>query len=392
MVKRSIAPLTSLRFFAAGAIVLHHLQGISGIPRASFPLGLAVSFFYLLSGFILCYVYSDLDDGPKARRFYLARFARIWPLHVATLLFAALVLVPGYTDRSLGAFIANALLVQSWWPSLSSVLSYNHVAWSISDEAFFYLLFPLVMVTKRWFSKIFAGYFVFTILLLVAGGKVAVNAVHETTIPTWYTFVQMGPPIRFFEFLCGVGLGFVYVRHKHIRLPVWAWTAFEVLALGAVFVYVKTMTQVMSHLTPVLGPITSHWYVRSGGFASFALVVLCFAYRGGVLSRVLAWSPLVLLGEISFSTYMIHQLMIRFWYQSGWLNVPSSLALTGLLAAIYGGSYVSWRYLEIPFQRLILRRFKPAIAANPSAVTAHPPSALSFRPPQHSKRSSQRPK
>lgn len=55
--------LTSLRFFAAGAIVLHHISGTMGIPRIEgYNLAQGVSFFFVLSGFILLYVYPHLES------------------------------------------------------------------------------------------------------------------------------------------------------------------------------------------------------------------------------------------------------------------------------------------------------------------------------------------
>jgi peptidoglycan/LPS O-acetylase OafA/YrhL len=83
--------LTSLRFFAAAMIVVGHGAGEFGFQLdadALFALNTGVSFFFVLSGFILYYNYPVLPDRAAVSRFYLARFARIWPLH-----FFALVLV-----------------------------------------------------------------------------------------------------------------------------------------------------------------------------------------------------------------------------------------------------------------------------------------------------------
>ena len=78
-----LEPLTSLRFFAAAAIVLHHTQEV-WVPTGfwlPFLLDQAVAFFFVLSGFILTYVHPALPTRAERRRFWLARFARIWPAH-----------------------------------------------------------------------------------------------------------------------------------------------------------------------------------------------------------------------------------------------------------------------------------------------------------------------
>lgn len=65
--KQDLPALTGLRFFAAIAIVLHHMRGTFGFPSdflTQFPLGNGVSFFYVLSGFILTYVYRERNEHP----------------------------------------------------------------------------------------------------------------------------------------------------------------------------------------------------------------------------------------------------------------------------------------------------------------------------------------
>src|SRR5690606_23572241 len=93
MMRSRIEALTGLRFFAAAAIVLHHLQGLPSFPDilgGAIP-AQGVSVFFVLSGFILTLVHPALDEPGQTRKFYLARFARVWPAHIAVL--AAVLLV-----------------------------------------------------------------------------------------------------------------------------------------------------------------------------------------------------------------------------------------------------------------------------------------------------------
>ena len=92
-----IDALTSLRFFAVTLIVLHHSIGHFDIFRETlgpFALDHAVSYFFILSGFVMVYVYGDLQGRVACQRFFIARFARIWPAHVITGLFFLLVVLP----------------------------------------------------------------------------------------------------------------------------------------------------------------------------------------------------------------------------------------------------------------------------------------------------------
>ena len=90
---RRLDALTGLRFLAAAAVVVFHARvdvpGQMGIPpdfAADVPLAsAAVAFFFVLSGFILAYVYPRLESPAACGRFLLARFARLWPAHLVGL-------------------------------------------------------------------------------------------------------------------------------------------------------------------------------------------------------------------------------------------------------------------------------------------------------------------
>ncbi|MDC7684753.1 acyltransferase [Asticcacaulis sp. BYS171W] len=155
-----IKPLTSLRFFAAVWVILFSywpaLQG--AIPLGIIDKGyLGVDLFFVLSGFILSHVYlGSLGDGRfQYGPFIVNRLARIYPLHIATLLFAILLwaaaTVKGMSvDKNLvnwEALPAHLFLVQAW--GLAPEAAFNHPSWSISAEWFAYLLFP-VFGTVAW--------------------------------------------------------------------------------------------------------------------------------------------------------------------------------------------------------------------------------------------------
>src|SRR6266576_619369 len=82
---RNIRSLTALRFFAAAMIVVFHSNGTFWTARDVVWLSQGVTFFFVLSGFILAYVYPRLDDATAVRRFLILRIARIWPGHLAAI-------------------------------------------------------------------------------------------------------------------------------------------------------------------------------------------------------------------------------------------------------------------------------------------------------------------
>jgi len=156
----SLPALTGIRFFAAFYVVLtHSLPWIKN--RVSLPLPianffsngyLAVCLFFLLSGFILSYTYSGLAPGVQNyAKFWEARFARIYPVYLFSLLLA---LPFQFHTLTLKSTVAVLLMVQAWnplHPEMSG--AWNYPAWSLSVEAFFYLCFPFIQMRIASMSR-----------------------------------------------------------------------------------------------------------------------------------------------------------------------------------------------------------------------------------------------
>jgi peptidoglycan/LPS O-acetylase OafA/YrhL len=161
-----IKPLTSLRFFAAAWVVLFHYWPHLAAAGAAPPLVakgyLGVECFFILSGFILCHVYLPSFEAGRFRYgdFIRARIARIYPLHLATLVamgaMAAGALAVGLSVDpnvlSWPSLPANLALLQAW--GLAPVAGWNHPSWSISAEWLAYLTFPAfamaAIAARRW--------------------------------------------------------------------------------------------------------------------------------------------------------------------------------------------------------------------------------------------------
>lgn len=148
-----IKPLTALRFFAAFWVVMFHYWpnlDVGFTPAVATKGYLGVEAFFVLSGFILCHVYlSGFGEGRfRYGDFLWNRLARVYPLHLATLvgvgLMAGAATVAGMAiDANIlawKALPANLLLVHAW--GFAPVSGWNHASWSISAEWFAYLTFP----------------------------------------------------------------------------------------------------------------------------------------------------------------------------------------------------------------------------------------------------------
>jgi peptidoglycan/LPS O-acetylase OafA/YrhL len=137
-----------------------------------------------------------------------------------------------------------------------------------------------------------------------------------------------------------------------------AWTCIEVLAVFAIAVMLVPLPIGPSPVVEaVLGRLGWPWLFSARNAPFAALVILCFAYQGGLVSRLLGWRLLVFPGEISFTTYMIHHLIMRFWILEGWTAWTSPwnpIGLALILLTIYVASYLIWRFFERPMRRLLL--------------------------------------
>lgn len=335
--------LTSLRFFAAASIVALH-TGISADSR----LGLGVGFFFVLSGFILTYVYRDFT-GHSISAFYLSRFARLWPVHAVTFLFAAIVLQPNALTNPIYLMTAplNLLLLQAWFPIQGLVFSWNGPSWSISAELWFYILLPFLAASRRLW--------IWGLALCAIAAVIVLTFPPRPPGPFTFSYVHaimQHPAVRVVEFLAGVTAGRAY--NAGLRLK--GGTLLELAAIALAVIYVVTSPLVQNSLSVAGFTKAAIWYDQSGGFAVFAFAIFVFAQNTGIVSRLLAWPVLVKLGEISFSTYMLHMLIIRFnmkyqiFYFMGW-NLKTAV----LIVIIYAGSYLLWEYVEKPARKSIIR-------------------------------------
>jgi peptidoglycan/LPS O-acetylase OafA/YrhL len=365
--------LTSLRFFAALAIVIEHSRGAftSTAWIGNFPFDYGVSFFFVLSGFILTCVYHNKMDSPRAvALFYVARVARIWPLHIATMLLFILLLpagawlVGGSGPDSVRVVLANIFLVQSWVPSVRYFFSLNAVSWSISTEMFFYLMFPVLR--HRWAES---WHWKTLLILLVLGAILTIATARgipdvdfsNPDAPSSSGIGYIWPFVRIIEFVLGMMAGSVYLStNSRWTKNFAAWTAIELAAMLSVW-WFKSLTNDLPSRLAGHSVSYSAWGVfvaHCGASIGFAIVVLALAFQRGIIAKALNWHPLVILGNASFALYLVHQLLLGFVYthRAGLLvNVPDLAQCVGYWAIAFAMAFLLWHFVEEPAREAIKR-------------------------------------
>ena len=376
----NIPPLTSLRFFAAAMIVIQHLRGFWGIPShfADVNFGQGVSFFFVLSGFILAYVYPKLPTRQLRARFFLARFARVWPGHMAALVLAFIVLTSHASSRS-PAWVAflNVAMLHSWVPVRAVFGSFNSVSWSISTEFSFYLIFPLLIhnFARNWFWKLaLAAACVVGLTWLCEAFGLPPTASGDWELST-EDMMREFPPARLLEFVLGMvtALGFQHIRGRlHISRALG--TLLEVAVLGLLVVNALRGMGIVSGLRTGgwINPGIGFWLVHGGVCcASFMLVIVVFACESGWISRLLSRPAFVLLGEISFAIYLLHRIPIAYVSTrvQEFDGFPDWLQLGVYLTLLLASSHAIWTAIERPLRARIVAIW-PDPAAPPSGGDA----------------------
>lgn len=372
MSKSKIDSLTSLRFFAAAAIVVYHASGHFGIPVDNlkpFILDQGVSFFFVLSGFILTMVYGEklktksADRSKSVGSFIVARIARIWPLHLATLLIFAL-LLPGHFWASFTPihFLTSFFLLQSWIPVNAFNFAFNGVSWSLSAELFFYLVFPLLVINyeRNWLRNLALSFIPIPVFAFLANYYQLPYQPSETV--GFHGLLYVSPFARVFEFALGIA-AFAWAGKAAGRLAkanLLTGTVIEafVLALTYFITYKSEKLSIFLSRLSHLGEPAHTWLSHGGTVAlSFALLILVFSFSRGLFSRLLSMRALVYLGEISFSIYLVHRLLLHYYYDH-FATIGGAGAIALYWAVLIASSHLLYELVECPCRTFVTTCYK----------------------------------
>lgn len=318
--------LTSLRFFAALAVFLYHVPAFFAVDARSYlggiPLASTVSFFFVLSGFVLSYSYGGtIHTLGGAASLFAQRFFRLWPLHVACAIGALLLLPISYAQQFTNMYLYLSLQ-HAWIPKYSTAFYWNAVSWSISVELFLYAVFCLLMLARPSNARIIlaiAPVFLIASLWAASAGLMPMRSDPELQFQdevTINSFFHFFPPIRITEFFAGVVLHRIYDRFPLPARYVFPAQCGSLLLLSGGMMFERTAhVWLYAYL-----PHHAFAYIGHAGlFPIYALLIYAFAHQSGLLSSAVSWRPFVFLGEISFAFYMSHQLILR-WLHSTQIN------------------------------------------------------------------------
>ena len=340
-----IDTLTSLRLIFALMVFASHLCMINEAAFSEHTLKegyVGVSFFFILSGFIIAHNYTaKLADGTcSKKRFWVARFARIYPLHLLTL---AITLIAGSTlttfePLSWAHLLTSATLTNAFIPRSDFFFALNSPAWSLCCEQLFYILFPIGISLAKSPKKL-------AIVALVAVATVLIGnefTPAEYTKGVWYT----NPITRLPDFVVGVLLWHIYQRIKGLNISRQAASLMELCAILlfiAFYIFAEGVPKAYRYTFYYWIPVTA--------------IVLSFALQKGILSGLLRRKIFITGGEISYGIYLMQVLVIKA-FNKYFTGIPPYVAAISVLLVIITTSYLSYRYFEKPMNRYVKKCFK----------------------------------
>ncbi|HET6873881.1 MAG TPA: glycosyltransferase [Acidimicrobiales bacterium] len=350
-----LASLTSLRAIAAIFVFgRHSADFIFRSPNfwLTRPGAVGVSFFFILSGFVLAWS-SRPGDSPK--QFWRRRAARIYPAYILVLCVAQGSEVLRHKVTIL-AFLANATLIQSWFPTSSVYFASDMGAWSLGCEAFFYLLFPLVLprlvrlpARRRW--QVAGAAAVFEVVMALATH----SSEQASGVALWLVYVL--PITRFGEFVIGMTLALAV--KEGFRLPV---------SMRSALVIAGT-----AYLVACFVPVYLMWVVVT--LVPFAILIAVAAVtdRDGRTPRLLRSAWMVRLGHWSYAFYLVHIMVVTIFAHLIGANPGAgreiAATLMALVVATAAAGFVH-TYVEAPLER----RFRGEREVRRSAEGADPSS------------------
>jgi len=338
-----------------------------------------VPLFYVLSGFVLAYTYANTAkrEDFTPRSFLSARFARIYPAYALSLLLSVPMLLAAFGDKPTGSDLVRRLiahttvllLVQSWF--VRTAYLWNYPAWSLSTEVGFYAAFPFLhrplIRLSRW-SLLCVGAGLWFGGISVSALYMILNPDRYTHFPTlafmqerslqthsWMAILVFNPIFRLPEFL----LGFIAGRLFALRAP-----AAKSLPSAVVWSAVAAI-MVLIIISPRLPYL---WITTSLLAPLWALLMYGLASGASLLSRILSHSVAVLLGECSYSIYILQAPV--FWIASRIAASrgigSSSLLVVFEMILITAVSIASLFLVERPARRWL------RAAIGPSGVKSRP--------------------
>ncbi|MFN0106119.1 MAG: acyltransferase family protein [Bryobacteraceae bacterium] len=378
-----LSPLDGLRGLASLIIVILHYRNLNDKWNETiintnpfwdqlilvYKFGwMGVEFFFVLSGFIFYWKYGEMisEKAITLTNFAILRLSRLYPLHVATLFLTAFLQYLVWSKSSTTFVYGNNdiyhLLLQLTFLNYGWVEfghSFNAPAWSIALEMGLYFLFYAVCFGRKNRPLVALGLMMLFLHVHIRGPIPNFPMLNEP-------FTRVG-----YCFFMGGLLHFIYSKVKNAG-KIMEYAGFASLMGIIVILYcIQSFVIGNAAMAQLIGPR----FNTVIAFGVFPMLITCGMFFPPA-SKLLSTGPLRLLGDISYSMYLIHfPIQIAFYYftlVSGPVDFKEKSVFWTYIAIVLGLAYLSHFYFEKPAMKWLrarlVQRDTPVQAAIPEPV------------------------
>ena len=358
-----IKELTSLRGIFIFFIFFHHCLNL-------FPGGgtMGVAFFFVLGGFSMTLGYKDkvLQQGFSYKQYLLKRCIKFYPLHWLCLLAALPIALSDFHLKQIPMFFLNASLLQTWMPEESVYFSFNAVSWYLADTLFFAIVFPPLIksiVKVKAQTRIFVSIMLFTVYLAVVLLTPTVN---------YHYVLYICPLMRLFDFIIGVFLALGYLRWKDkpkdgLSLNNGLISALIIVNIVLLIIESCLLDKTFNKIAALYWPLVATLVLLAS-----LLPVACDPKKmKGLMCNLMGGGNLLLnkylqhLGDLSFTIFLTHQLVIRYtqiFFNKLQINQQVVYVITTILITLIVSDLVN-RYVLNSITKWLTKKILPSMTA-----------------------------
>lgn len=372
--------LTGLRFFAALLVFGFHLTLSTSLIPPHHPVNpfadstladhlewvfskagyVGVSFFFVLSGFVLTW---SSRPGEARTTFWRRRMLKIFPNHLVMWLLAMVTFAAAIT-RPLG-WLSNIFLLHSFFPQGDVYVSVNSPSWTLCSELLFYLMFPWLIAGLRkiaparlwwWAGGMVAamvGVQLVNLFLISDSPKSPITPV--SAIQFWFGYIFPVP--RMFEFILGSVLALIITAGRWV--PIAIWQALVLCAAG----YTAAL------FLPFVWGFSVATVVGIGALIGAVAVADIEGHNRFLASRTVRW-----LGEISFGFYLCQGVVVFYGrIVTGDHTYATPIAILVVLAFLGATLLAGWALFALVERPMMKRWARPRAAGRGTAVLSASP-------------------
>lgn len=324
MNKKEVLSIQYMRGIAALLVVFYHTKWFLDGAYAQHNLGtilfgfgaFGVDLFFVISGFIIC-LSTEKTEKHAFINFFIRRFFRIYPLLIISVISFFFLIK---NESSYTILFKSLIPIHIDYSKGSPFFGYNllDTVWTISYEIAFYILFGLSILISKKYRIIISIILILTCFILSSiffNNEIYLNAYLKSSNSNNYNIFSLFYSPMFIDFIYGI---LIYVAYKN----------FNIKSLIFKMSYPYFIILLMSLIISQTSIFNGHGPLKWGAISAFIILLsVCYEKNNGF------WycNSLKYLGDISYSIYIIHVIILRCIYKYDTFLFPNISGISRLI-------------------------------------------------------------